>query len=740
MRVVHVGPYADRLHRSPEALLEAWPALLDGALAAREAGVDVTVVQAAAHDATLERDGVPFRFVAVPGTRRGAGTLARAVRDLAPDIVHLRGVRFPLHVRALRRALPDVPILAQHHADAVPGLLRSRLESPLLRGLDAIACTNAVQAAPLLGSGVLPPTITVLEAPASTTRFTPGDRQDARADLGIHGDPCVAWVGRLADVKDPITALRAVRRAIPHLPGLRLWCAFTEAPLMEAIRAELDAHPELDARTTLLGALDRRDVERLLRGTDLFLSASRSESTGFALIEAMACGATPVATDIPAHRTLTGNGQVGYLFAPGDVAAGGRALIAAATTPQSRAAIRTHFDRHASPAAIGRALRAGYAGLLERRRNGSWRRVCLIVPGGVDRSGAYRVIPCILDLIERLADAVHLEVLALRQTERAESYRLRGALVHCVPARSRSAGVRWIVRQHRQARWDVLHALWMHPQGTTAALAGAALRVPVLLHLNGGDLARLRDIGFGARATITGRARLRLAVAGADRITAPSAAVVRKAAELGIEAERLTPGVATDRWPRRRPRPRAPDETLRLVTIGSLNRVKDHATLLHAIAMLRTRGTDLRLDCFGEDTLGGEVQKQAARLGLDRVVHFHGFVPHARLRGLVERGHALVVSSRHEADPIAALEAAVAGLAVVGTAVGHLIEWAPEAALTCDPGDASGMAALLETLAQDDGLRLRLAAAAQRQALHHDADSAAQRTLDIYRELRHARR
>src|SRR5690606_8407778 len=115
--------------------------------------------------------------------------------------------------------------------------------------------------------------------------------------------------------------------------------------------------------------------------------------------------------------------------------------------------------------------------------------------------------------------------------------------------------------------------------------------------------------------------------------------------------------------------------------------------LLHAIAMLRTRGTDLRLDCFGEDTLGGEVQKQAARLGLDRVVHFHGFVPHARLRGLVERGHALVVSSRHEADPIAALEAAVAGLAVVGTAVGHLIEWAPEAALTCDPGDASGMAA-----------------------------------------------
>ncbi|HSJ09052.1 MAG TPA: glycosyltransferase, partial [Longimicrobiales bacterium] len=401
------------------------------------------------------------------------------------------------------------------------------------------------------------------------------------------------------------------------------------------------------------------------------------------------------------------------------------------------AEVRAHFDRHLSPAPLGALLERIYSDTARRKRR---LRVCLLVPGGMDPSGTHRVIPCVLALVERLAASVDLHVLTLKQEAAERSWEMLGARVHAVPRHSRTAPVRWLLGKHAELGTDVLHALWMHPQGTAAAAAGALLRRPVLLHVNGGDLADLRDIAFGGRATWTGRVRLRAARAGALRVTAPSAAMVERARELGFAAERLTLGVALDRWPARAPQPRCIGAPLRLLSVGTLNRVKDHATLLRAVAMLRARGIALRLEVAGEDTLDGEVARTAAALGIADMVHLHGFMPQDALRAHMEAADALVVSSRHEADPIAALEAAIAGLAVVGTRVGHLAEWAPGAARVCAPGDATALAGVIAEIAQDDALRLRLAAAAQRHAVQWDADRAAARVLEIYREMaRHGR-
>jgi glycosyltransferase involved in cell wall biosynthesis len=117
-------------------------------------------------------------------------------------------------------------------------------------------------------------------------------------------------------------------------------------------------------------------------------------------------------------------------------------------------------------------------------------------------------------------------------------------------------------------------------------------------------------------------------------------------------------------------------------------------------------------------------------------VRFHDVLPHAALRALVVDAHALVVSSRYEGDPIAALEAAVAGLPVIGTAVGHLVEWATRAAaLTCRPGDAAGLADCIARIMDDEALRLRLARNAQGLAIACDADAAADRVLKLYSSL-----
>ena len=103
------------------------------------------------------------------------------------------------------------------------------------------------------------------------------------------------------------------------------------------------------------------------------------------------------------------------------------------------------------------------------------------------------------------------------------------------------------------------------------------------------------------------------------------------------------------------------------------------------------------------------MQALAARLGIADRLSFHGFQTQRQLRPLFERADLLVMSSRHEAGPIAVLEAAVIGVPTVGTAVGHIREWAPRAALAVPVGDAAALARAMHLLLTDETLRLDMA-------------------------------
>jgi glycosyltransferase involved in cell wall biosynthesis len=363
-------------------------------------------------------------------------------------------------------------------------------------------------------------------------------------------------------------------------------------------------------------------------------------------------------------------------------------------------------------------------------------KVALIVPGGVDRSGERRVIPCLLWMIERIARVHDLHVFVLGQERRTCRYPLLGAEVHNAgrfASRVRLLTDFW--REHRRAPFALIHAVWAAPPGALAALLGRQLDIPVLLRLTGGDVAALPSIGYGQRASWRGRWWLRAAVAGASHITVPSGAMQSAAEAIGIVSERLPWGVALNCWPPRPPRPRTPGMPARLAHVGSLNRVKDQGTLLRAARILADQGLSFHLDIVGEDTLGGELQRLAASLGIEPFVRFHGFLVQSEVRTVIHEADMLIVTSLHEADPIVALEAAVSGTPIVGTAVGHLADWAPEAAITVPTGDAAGLAAAVRALLNDEPRRLAIAAAAQALALREDADWSARRVLAIYEEL-----
>ena len=364
-------------------------------------------------------------------------------------------------------------------------------------------------------------------------------------------------------------------------------------------------------------------------------------------------------------------------------------------------------------------------------------KVGLIVPGGVDRSGEERVIPALLALVERLARHHEVHVFALRQEPTPSRFVVLGAVVHNIgeSGSRRTRALRVIEADHRARPFAVLHAFWAQGPGTLAAVAGWRHRIPVLLHLAGGELIALPEIGYGGRLSWRGRLGLRLALAGATRVTAATTPMIRSAAALGVRAERVPLGVALDRWPPRAPRPGDRSREARLLHVASLNPVKDQFTLLRAAALLRDAQLRFRLDIVGVDTLRGGVQRHAELLRLGSVVRFHGALRHDQVRALMDRADLLLLSSRHEAGPLVVLEAAVAGVPTVGTCVGHVAEWASEAAVGVPVGDADALARETAALLGDDARRLSLAHEAQQRAVGEDADETARRFERIYEEI-----
>jgi glycosyltransferase involved in cell wall biosynthesis len=344
-------------------------------------------------------------------------------------------------------------------------------------------------------------------------------------------------------------------------------------------------------------------------------------------------------------------------------------------------------------------------------------------------------VPVFLSLIERLARRHHLHVFVLDYYPKPCTYNLLGATVNDLgrPARI------WAMRRYRIAqrlrralraapRFDVVHAYWGMPAGIAAARIAPEFRYPLVLTLDSGELVRLDDIGYGLQRRWFDRRSIDRAIETAAAVTVPT----RYMADLmkaGRTPAIIPVGVDTSLFDSAS---HAEGPPWRLVRVGSINRVKDYATLLHALALVVARVGDVHLDVAGEDTLNGEMVRLAARLGVDTHVTFHGALDTARVAALYGRAHLNVVSSRHESANVTFLEAAAAGVPTVGTRVGYLADLHPEAALAVPPSDPRALADAIVAVLQDPRRRHDLAERASAFAHAHDADWTARAFEQVY--------
>ncbi|MDT3400666.1 glycosyltransferase family 4 protein [Streptomyces sp. B1866] len=171
----------------------------------------------------------------------------------------------------------------------------------------------------------------------------------------------------------------------------------------------------------------------------------------------------------------------------------------------------------------------------------------------------------------------------------------------------------------------------------------------------------------------------------------------------------------------------AAERPLRLLYVGRLSAQKNVGRLLDAMARV-TRPVHLRI--VGDGELRGELQAQAARLGLADVT-FAGSRLGADLVGEYADADAFVLPSDKEGMPLVVLEAMAAALPVVATRVPGTAELLDGVGLLAAPEPAA-LAAAVDQVAADPALRRDLGGRSAAAARAYTWDAVVEQVEDVY--------
>jgi sugar transferase (PEP-CTERM/EpsH1 system associated) len=299
-------------------------------------------------------------------------------------------------------------------------------------------------------------------------------------------------------------------------------------------------------------------------------------------------------------------------------------------------------------------------------------------------------------------------------------------------------GMAWrLIRILRPLRPDIVHSRnWAALDAVIAArLAG----VPVVIHGEHGREAFDPD-GRNRRRNVIRRVMSPMI----DQFVTVSADLRRWLVDVGIPARKITHisnGVETTRFcPDGRPAGRArlglPEDAIVVGTVGRLEPVKDHLTLLEAFAALGERTPAVFLVIVGEGRTRPALEQRIGRpdlAGRVRLVGERSDVP-ALLNGF----DVFVLSSIAEGTSNTILEAMATGLPVIATRVGgnpELVQDGVTGSLV-PPGDWRRMAGALASYIDDAARRRAHGEAGRRRAVEQfSLDRMAAGYGDLYESL-----
>lgn len=314
----------------------------------------------------------------------GWRAMHRSVLEAAADcdLIHIQ-TPFVAHYAGLAAARRlGLPVIAtyhtlfeeylQHYAPWLPaGWLQGQARAFSRRqcnALDAVVVPSTAMRERLTDYGVTVP-LHVLPTGIPLNRFAAGVGGAFRHRHGISPRrPLALFVGRVAHEKNIGFLLEALLAARRRCPEVQLLIA-GEGPAMPALRAQV-GKLGLQGAVHFIGYLDRvRELPDCYAAADVFVFASRTETQGLVLLEAMAAGLPVIALAAMGTVDILAPGR-GAIAAPDDTQAFGELLGDFLNSPPAWRRLRAEAPAYAaewSDAAMASRLAALYASLPSRR-------------------------------------------------------------------------------------------------------------------------------------------------------------------------------------------------------------------------------------------------------------------------------------------------------------------------------------------------------------------------------------
>jgi len=219
-----------------------------------------------------------------------------------------------------------------------------------------------------------PDKVVVVPPGVDLTLFSPGDRRQARAEVGLPLDAMVLlFVGRIQPLKAPEVLVEAAAELLARHPQWRgqLVVAVLGGPSGSGL-----AHPQsLQDLATTLGVqaqvrfvppVPRTELAQWYRAADLVAVPSHSESFGLVAVEAQACGTPVVAARVGGLPSAVG--EAGVLVDGHDIPVWADALEGLLTDPERRKALSRKAVDHAALFGWDRTAERLYEVYVEAKR------------------------------------------------------------------------------------------------------------------------------------------------------------------------------------------------------------------------------------------------------------------------------------------------------------------------------------------------------------------------------------
>jgi glycosyltransferase involved in cell wall biosynthesis/ubiquinone/menaquinone biosynthesis C-methylase UbiE len=283
---------------------------------------------------------------------------AAAVREIAPDVVRAYGGYWPADL-VTRHRIDGVPVVVSVH-DSHPDKVHESL-----RYADLVLVTSEIVRRRVLDRGVDPARVRRLPNRVDRTVFRPRERGRLRELWSdAPGGRLILHVGRRTAQKNLDTVIRALARLGSDYSGVFVGSG-DDAPY-RALAAQLGVAD----RCRWVDAVPNEELPVWYSGCDAFCVPSRWEGFGIVFIEAAACAAAIVTSDLaPMNEYLAPGASASLVRAHEDAGALAAALQRVCTDADYRATIRAgavrvaeRFDRRvvdAMEVAIYRELLAG---------------------------------------------------------------------------------------------------------------------------------------------------------------------------------------------------------------------------------------------------------------------------------------------------------------------------------------------------------------------------------------------